>query len=205
MARGPSDNSYPLFGYWQIIPGWRSVINTLLLTRQKIPDKINTFKAMIIDHLNQAQHYYTLNPGIELALRYLQTTDFTKLENGKYELDGDNLLAIVQEYDTKDPATEKLESHKKYIDVQYVVSGREKMGHALLQAQVPSRLYNPEDDFMLFDEAPDFFSLITEGMFTIFYPTDLHMPCILHQQSSHVRKVVMKVSVDYIRDTRQSL
>ena len=72
------------------------------------------------------------------------------------------------------------------------------MGHALLKAQVPSREYQPEDDFMLFDEAPDFFSLVTEGMFTIFYPSDLHMPCILHQQSTLIKKVVVKVGVDFI-------
>lgn len=170
-----------------------------------MPNKKNTFNTMVIDHLQQAESYYALNPGIEIALRYLQTTDFTKLENGKYELDGDNLFAIIQEYDTKDPFAEKLESHKKYIDVQYVFSGIEKMGHAVLKNQVPSRAYNADDDYMLFDETPDFFSLVSEGMFTIFYPTDLHMPCICNEQSIHVKKVVVKLSVNYIRDTRQSL
>ena len=160
---------------------------------------------MVIDHISRAAIYYHLHPGIEIALRYIQTTDFSKLENGKYEIEGEQVFAIVQSYDTKDPSTEKLEAHKKYIDVQYVVSGQEKMGHALLKAQVPSREYQPDDDFMLFDEAPDFFSLVTEGMFTIFYPSDLHMPCILHQQSTLVKKVVVKVSVDFIRDKWQSL
>lgn len=160
---------------------------------------------MVIDHISRAAIYYQLHPGIEIALRYIQATDFTQLETGKYELEGEQLFAIVQEYDTKDPSTEKLEAHKKYIDVQYVVSGQEKMGHALLKAQVPFREYKSDDDFMLFDEAPDFFSLVTEGMFTIFYPSDLHMPCILHQRSALVKKVVVKVGVDFIRDKRQSL
>lgn len=153
---------------------------------------------MVIDHIARAAIYYQLHPGIEIALRYIQTTDFSKLENGKYEIAGEQVFAIVQTYDTKDPSTEKLEAHKKYIDVQYVVSGQEKMGHALLKTQVPSREYQPDDDFMLFDETPDFFSLVTEGMFTIFYPSDLHMPCILHQQSTLVKKVVVKVGVDFI-------
>lgn len=160
---------------------------------------------MVIDHISRAAIYYPLHPGIEMALRYIQTTDFSKLENGKYEIAGEQVFAIVQSYDTKDPSTEKLEAHKKYIDVQYVVSAQEKMGHALLKAQVPSREYQPDDDFMLFYEAPDFFSLVTEGMFTIFYPSDLHMPCILHQQSTLVKKVVVKVGVDFIRDKWQSL
>lgn len=150
---------------------------------------------MVIDHISRAALYYQLHSGIETALRYIQTTDFTKLENGKYEIDGEQVFAIVQEYDTKDAAIEKLESHKKFIDVQFVISGVEQMGHAFLKEQIPSRPYNPEDDFMLFDEYPDYFSVVTEGMFTIFYPTDLHMPCIQHKQSSHVRKVVVKVAV----------
>lgn len=160
---------------------------------------------MVIDHIHQAALYYKLHPGIEAALRYIQATDFTKVDNGTYPIDGDQLFAIVQEYDTKDPSSEKLEAHKKYIDVQFMIHGQEQMGHALLNKQVPTRDYRTEDDFMLFDEAPDFFSVVTEGMFTIFFPTDLHMPCILHQQSSHVKKVVVKVSIDYIRDNQQSL
>ncbi len=160
---------------------------------------------MVIDHIHQAALYYKLHPGIERALRYLQTTDLTKVDNGKYEIDGDQLFAIVQEYDTKDSSTEKLESHKKYIDVQFMIHGQEKMGHAILNKQIPTRDYQAEDDFILFDETPDFFSVATEGMFTIFFPSDLHMPCIFHQESSHVKKVVVKVSVDYIRDNRQSL
>ena len=160
---------------------------------------------MVIDHIHQAALYYRLHPGIETALRYIQSTDFTKVNNGTYEINGHQLFAIVQEYDTKDSSTEKLEAHKKYIDVQFMIHGQERMGHTLLNNQIPTRDYQSEDDFMLFDEAPDFFSVVTEGMFTIFYPTDLHMPCILHQASSHVRKVVVKVGIDYVRDNRQSL
>lgn len=151
---------------------------------------------MIIDQLSNAKSYYHLGEKIKRALQFLEETNLASLENGKEIIDGENIFAMIQEYETKDPANEKLESHRKYIDVQYVVKGEEKMGHALLKEQAPSRLYNPEDDYMLFDESPDFFSVIKEGMFTIFYPTDLHMPCIQHHQSSLVKKIVIKVSVD---------
>lgn len=151
---------------------------------------------MVIDQLSNAKSYYHLGEKIKRALQFLEETNLASLENGKEIIDGENIFAMIQEYETKDPANEKLESHRKYIDVQYVVKGEEKMGHALLKEQAPSRLYNPEDDYMLFDESPDFFSVIKEGMFTIFYPTDLHMPCIQHNQSSVVKKIVIKVSVD---------
>jgi YhcH/YjgK/YiaL family protein len=151
---------------------------------------------MVIDYLQHAAQYYGLGNGIEKALRFLQENDLLLLENDKQNIIEDQVFAIVQEYETKDPALEKLESHKKFIDVQYVVKGVERMGHAFLQTQTPSRAYHPEDDYMLFDEKPDFFSTVKEGMFTIFYPTDLHMPCIQSQGASWVKKIVIKVSVD---------
>ncbi len=150
---------------------------------------------MVIDYLENASKYYSLGEGIEKALRFLLDTDTHTLENGKYVMNGEQLFAIVQEYYTKDPNQEKLESHKKYIDVQYVVSGEERMGHAFLQKQIPSRPYNPEDDYMLFDEAPDFFTVVKQGMFTIFFPEDLHMPCIQNGSSVHVKKIVCKIAV----------
>ena len=153
---------------------------------------------MVIDQLQNAAQYYSLGTGIEKALLFLQQHDLLSLENGKHRIMDDQLFAIVQEYETKDPALEKLESHRKYIDVQYIVKGEERMGHALLQTKTASRNYNPEDDYILFDEAPSFFSLVKEGMFTIFYPTDLHMPCIQYKEVSPVKKIVKKVSVDLV-------
>lgn len=150
---------------------------------------------MVIDYLENAPKYYSLGESIEKALRFLSDIDLDTLENGKLVLDGDRLFAIVQEYETKDPDQEKLESHKQYIDVQYVVSGEERMGHAFLQKQIPSRPYNSEDDYMLFDEAPDFFTVVRKGMFTIFFPEDLHMPCIQNGSSAHVKKIVFKIAV----------
>ncbi|MFZ6025201.1 MAG: YhcH/YjgK/YiaL family protein [Bacteroidota bacterium] len=152
---------------------------------------------MVIDHLQNAAQYYGLGNGIEKALRFLQENDLLSLENGKHTIVEDRVFAIVQEYETKDPAQEKLESHRRFIDVQYVVKGEERMGHALLQTQIPSRAYNPDDDYMLFDEAPDFFSVIKEGMFTIFFPNDLHMPCIQHGTAVQVKKIVFKIAVGF--------
>ncbi len=153
---------------------------------------------MVIDQLQNADQYYSLGDGIKTALRFLQEHDLLSLENGKHSIVGDQIFAIVQEYETKDPAHEKLESHRKFIDVQYMVRGEERMGHALLQTQIPSRIYSSDDDYMLFDDVPDFFSLVKEGMFTIFHPTDLHMPCIQHKNPSWVKKIVIKVSVDLV-------
>ena len=150
---------------------------------------------MIIDLLKNAHLYYSLGARFKTAFEYLQKTDFTKLEKGKYEIDGENIFAIVNEYDTIDASTEQMESHKKYIDIQYIVYGAERIGHELLQQQVPSKAYDEEKDFMLFGEAPAFFSVLEQGMFAIFFPHDLHMPNLKIDGPQPVKKVVMKVAV----------
>ena len=148
---------------------------------------------MIIDNLDNAAYYNSLGENIAKALSYLKSTDFTQLETGKYEIEGDEIFALVSEYQTKHARDEKLEAHKKYIDVQYIVSGAELMGCSTFTGQQPSKEYDESRDFMLYDEQPDFFVKVTAGMFTIFYPTDLHMPSIEVGEPSAIKKVVMKV------------
>lgn len=150
---------------------------------------------MIIDTLQNAALYHGLGPSFIKAFEYLKTTDFSKVEKGKYEIDGANVFAIVNEYDTVAASGEKMEAHKKHIDVQYIVSGTEQIGHDFLQQQVPSKAYDAEADYMLFAEQPVFFSTLQQGMFAIFYPTDLHMPNIMAGKVSPVKKVVIKIRI----------
>jgi YhcH/YjgK/YiaL family protein len=88
-----------------------------------------------------------------------------------------------------------MEAHRKYIDVQYIVSGTEQMGIAAFQHQTISKAYNAEKDYLLVADAPDYFIRVTPGMFTIFFPTDLHMPNLIDKTATTVRKVVMKVLI----------
>jgi YhcH/YjgK/YiaL family protein len=150
---------------------------------------------MIIDLLSSAHLYYNQGPLFKQAFEYLAQTDFSKVEKGKYELDGQNLFAIVNEYDTVNPDDQQMESHKKYIDIQYIVTGEERIGHDFLKSQTPSKAYDAEKDFMLFGEKPAFFSVLQQGMFAIFFPHDLHMPNIKVAAPSFVKKVVIKVAV----------
>lgn len=151
---------------------------------------------MIIDDIAYAARYYTLGGRIRQALVFLQDTDFSVMQPGRYEVDGENIIAIVDEYHTKDALTEQLESHKTYIDIQYLLEGEELIGHLLLQDQLPVAPYNPETDEMLFAERPAFFSKLQPFMFAMLYPTDLHMPGITAVTQHRVKKVIMKVKVD---------
>lgn len=151
---------------------------------------------MILDTLSNANRYHHLGPQFIKAFDFLRNTDLNTIEKGKYEIDGTNIFAIVNEYDTVDPSTEQMESHKQYIDVQYIVKGAEQIGHAFLNKQTPSQAYDAEKDFMLFAEPPSFYSKFEENMFAIFFPTDLHMPNLQINAPAAVKKVVIKVSVN---------
>jgi YhcH/YjgK/YiaL family protein len=149
---------------------------------------------MIFDRIENSHIYENSSPLIKKAFEYLKQTDFSKMENGKHIVDGDALFAILQEYNTKNDADAKLEAHRKYIDVQYIISGEELIGLRPLINQTPCKEYDAENDYVLYDDTCSFIKL-NPGQFAVLFPQDLHKPGIKVDGSMKVKKVVMKVSV----------
>ena len=147
---------------------------------------------MVIDKLSNAGQYYGLSGRIEKALKYLQNTDLKKLEIGKHEIDGKNIFVVVSEYDAKDIELGKWEAHKKYLDIQYVVSGKEKIGYASIEEMKVIGDYNEEKDVMFLKGEGDLL-LVKEGTFALFAPQDVHMPGIKVNNGEHVKKIVVKI------------
>ena len=150
---------------------------------------------MVIDTLQNAQQYVSLHKGLGDAFHYLHTTDLATTPPGKYAINGDDLFAIVQEYDTLDMAGEQMEAHKQYIDVQYMISGEELVGHSFLNDLHLSVPFDVVNDCSLFEGTPSFFTRLAAGTFMIFFPSDLHMPCIKNGIAVKVKKVVVKIKV----------
>lgn len=149
---------------------------------------------MVVDKLSNSNLYSGFSEGIKKALNYLLSTNFNEVLPGKYEIDGDNVFAIIAEYQTKAETEGKPESHKKYIDVQYVVKGCELIGYAPLGNQELTDKYN-EDNDIIFYKAKCSFVKLDEEMFAIFFPDDVHLPGIKVNEKSYVKKVVVKVKV----------
>lgn len=149
---------------------------------------------MIVDHIKNAEAYYNLSPRIEVALKYLEAMDLTTLEVGKYEIDGDNLFVLIQEYEPKTIEEGKCEAHKKYIDIQYIIKGRECMGYMLTEKGEVTESYDDTKDRLFVKWTGDLVSY-TEGMFAIFYPQDAHMPGIKTDGCDFVKKAVVKIAV----------
>ena len=149
---------------------------------------------MIIDKLSYSYLYSGFGKRINDALAYLIKTDFSKLKSGKYYIDSNNIFSLISEYRTKDETEGKLEAHKKYIDVQFVAKGSELIGYAPLKNQKIITEYNEQND-IIFYEGDKSFIKVDEGMFAIFFPSDVHMPGIKCKEKAYVKKVVVKVKV----------
>ena len=152
---------------------------------------------MIKDKLENAHLYEKIALGIKKGFDWLLSNDLSILSDGKYEIDGDKLYASVQTYTTKDTA--KYESHRKYIDIQYVINGQEKIGVANLENCVTCIEYDTERDLEFYDlkREPEEYYKLTKGEFVVFYPHDAHKPSLSINEASTVKKVVVKVALDY--------
>jgi len=105
---------------------------------------------MVVDKIENSGLYKSLHPRFDKAFEYLRETDFSLLDDGKYEIEGENIFALVQEYNTKDAKDAKPEAHKKYIDIQYIHSGTELIGVATIKNQVIV-VSDPEKDITFYD------------------------------------------------------
>lgn len=147
---------------------------------------------MILDHIQNAMQYHRLNDHLSIALEALKKPELLRAESGRYELQGDDVFALPQRYTSKPHEQGKWEAHRKYVDVQYIVSGTETMGHALLSNMTVTEPYSEEKDVLFLSGKGNLVTL-TAGMFTIFFPHDVHMPGLAAATPAEVHKIVIKV------------
>lgn len=146
---------------------------------------------MIIDHLQNAQHYHGLGPRFERGLRWLADNDLERLPTQRHDISGDAVFALVQAYDSKPKDKGQWEAHRKYADIQLVVSGSEQMGWAPV-TRLQAGPYDEGRDFVPLT-GEGLFLEMAAGVFMVLMPQDAHMPGMAIEAPSPVRKVVVKV------------
>jgi YhcH/YjgK/YiaL family protein len=144
-----------------------------------------------------AVSYFKNKERWEKAFNFLKNTDLSKLELKRYDIDGDNLFATVSEYTSKNEDAAKFEAHRKYIDLQYVISGKEVMNIAPLTSI--EEVITPYDDkkdieFVTVSKVVNYKA--SPSNFFIFFPTDVHRPGLKDGANAQVRKIVIKVKVE---------
>lgn len=133
--------------------------------------------------------------GLHKALEFLRRPGTAALPDGRYEVDGDRVYALVQRYDTLPDGEPKFEAHRRFIDVQYIASGEEIIGWAPLADMVLSEPYDPARD-VCFGRACRWTPLrLGEGMLAVLWPEDAHAPRLAAGKPEAVVKIVVKVAV----------
>ena len=150
---------------------------------------------MIIDKLENAHLYYSLDKNIEKGLKFLENTDLITAPNGKHIIDGENIYANVQTGMTKDEETTPWEAHKAYTDIQYVIKGAEIMGWSNLENFTSPNGYDSSKDISFGIAVNGSFVTVPEGYFVIFTPQDAHKPMLKINKNKEVKKVIVKVKV----------
>lgn len=157
---------------------------------------------MIFGHIDTDYTTLGLPAAVVKALNWLKTTDLKTLKPGRYEIEGQAMYASVETVTTKRLAATRPESHKQYLDVQYVVDGTEQMGFAVDRGQAPVTEAMPERDLYFYagDVVDDGTIVARPGNFAVFFPLDLHRPCCAYREEpTVVHKVVVKVHIDLLR------
>lgn len=148
---------------------------------------------MIIDTLSNLNAYSNLHPLISVALDKLAALDYAKLDTGEHELSGRDLFACVAEEKGRAEDEAPLEAHRKYLDIQIVLRGEDRMGwKPLANCQCPTANYDEERDIQFFSDVPDCWIPVRSGQFVIFFPEDAHAPLV---SDGLIRKMVLKLAV----------
>lgn len=151
---------------------------------------------MNTDNIKNAKQYYNLGANFQKGFEFLSTTNLKKLENGKYEIDGEDVFVSIQDYNTKPVEEGKFEAHKKYADIQFIIKGEERLGCRNIEGLIAIGEYDENNDIVFFEsDIEKNFIFAKENDFIIFMPEDAHMPCIAIDSPSYVKKAVVKVKL----------
>jgi YhcH/YjgK/YiaL family protein len=150
---------------------------------------------MIIDRLENARRYEGLHPGFPRAFDFLRQPEMSALADGRLEILGERLYVLMSHAAGRGQGNARLEAHRKYLDIQYVVHGIDVIGWKPLRAccaiETP---YDAARDIVFFRDSCDTWLSLPAGTFAVFFPDDAHAP-LAGEGPAH--KAVVKIVVDW--------
>lgn len=142
-----------------------------------------------------------LHPTLKKALDFLKNTDFSTMEPQKIAIDGDNMYATIMDIVTEPRENKRVESHAKYIDIQFSPNGGEIIGTTMFKPEyeITEDLLEEKDNLFYKEVKNENFLLMNKGNYVILFPSDLHRPGCAVDAPKPIRKVVIKVAVDLLQ------
>ena len=150
---------------------------------------------MVFDCMENIDFYQTYGEKFEIAVNYIKRVLSHDEKPQTYvELMGKDVFACLQEYTTAETCA--WEAHRKYIDIQILLSGNEIIGYAPVSLFAPNAEYDTDNDCLLIDKIDTYTNLhMYPGCFAIFYPNDAHMPKHILDVPSNNKKLLIKIAV----------
>lgn len=150
---------------------------------------------MLLDHLANAAAYHGLHPRLAAGFAWLAARDWKTVPDGRHDIDGDLLYASVESGTTFEADLRRYESHRRYLDIQYAISGGERMGWWPGAALPVAEQAGPDLWFHRMPPDDGLMIPVPAGHFTIFLPGEAHKPCChLGGSPGLFRKCVVKVA-----------
>jgi YhcH/YjgK/YiaL family protein len=152
---------------------------------------------MIVTDLQYLDLQVSMTLALTKAIEFLRLPDLQGLPDGRVEIDGDRMFAVVQRYETMQTDAPKFEHHQKYIDVQYVAYGEEVIGWAPATRMTITEPYDADRDicFGIVEKGEWTPLRLRAGQLMVLYPEDGHAPKLAAGAPSPVMKIVVKVAV----------
>lgn len=155
---------------------------------------------MILASTNAKKANFEYPEAIVKALEFLTKEDAASLPVGRYEIDGDNIFVLIQDQTTATPDKKKAESHRNYIDIQYLFSGEEVQGYApLTDESVIAEQPEGKDNIFYNPVANEQFVTLHPGDYTIYFTNDIHRPNCTMDESKNIHKAVVKIKESLIK------
>lgn len=146
---------------------------------------------MIIGNIKNIEVYKGLSKNIDKAIDFIVNLD--KTSDGNYEIDGQNIYAMINTISPKGLDGMVYEAHRQYIDLHYIIEGTEILGYERTELCTPQNEYNNDEDYQLYSAQGTLINL-KKGDFYIVHPFDAHAPeC--NKDGKKIRKVIIKIKV----------
>ena len=151
--------------------------------------------AFITGKIADSAKYESLHPRFAKAFAFMRRADLASLKPGRYEIDGDNMWAMIQEAKlTPFGDIQRTEVHGTYIDIQAPLDGPETIGlYEMPQKERADLDFDAAKDYSLFDRKTRPVTFLP-GDFGVFVPPyGAHAPCKSLDGATRVKKLVIKV------------
>lgn len=149
---------------------------------------------MIISEMSSKDRYLGIHPGMKQAFDFLEACFIHTPESGRYEIDGDNLYAVISRYMPQEKENPRYETHNAYIDVQCMVSGSEFQWYIPRKALPAAMPYNPQKDITFYPFTGEGSKLaLKPGDFAVYFPQDGHLPAMADGTTDECIRIVVKI------------